>query len=77
MHFAVLIGTTLNIYRRFEGKFGNDDSLVRHIVPDVSYFSLFYSDNLVVYTTTSASLYSIGHSTLNIDYSKIPTNKFV
>jgi hypothetical protein len=73
MHFAVLIGTTLNIYRRFDVENGR----VRHIVPDVYYFSLFYSDNLVVYTSTSASLYSLGHSILNIDYSKTPTNKFV
>jgi hypothetical protein len=75
MHFSVLIGTTLNIYYR---RFGSEnDGTARHIVPDVYYFSLFYSDNLVVYTSTSASLYSIGHSILNIDYSKTPTDKFV
>jgi len=68
-HYAVLIGTTLNVY------YAGQTSSPRHIIPDVEYFNLFYSQNLVIYTSTRAYMYALVHPTLNIDFTKIPIQK--
>ncbi len=43
---------------------------VKTIFHNVDYMSLFYSENIFVYTPTNVTSYSLQYASLDIDYSK-------